>query len=727
MKSLKTIRKLSIPSPSTDSPYEISTPKTPSTLLSNFNNLHINEHNHNSILYRKIGALALGEVHRFHVEYFADDNMQLEEDSDGKYIWIRVQNEELNLFRPIYLTGPFSFYIHVIPHNYDTQMEFDEDIQFNTDIKPAQSFKAKLRLNKNSQMIKNNRYSWTIDIVSQIALTTSFKVNYELSIGIDYNSLKDKKSINNIINNESNQIDDEFFQLDDSIKVKFLDTNKLWGNPPKRPKDDVHLVVLTHGIFSNTSADMLYLKDQIEKTIEQNGNDANIIVRGFNGNIGKSEKGIKYLGKRVGDYILNLVNDSDYKITHISFVGHSLGGPVQAYAIYYIATNHPEFFNKIIPINYIMLASPILGVLTEFAKTVSLALDIGFLGITGRDLTLRHKLPSLKSKSYADNSLRMFTTKPILEQIIRNPLAHSVFQKFVNRTTYANTVHDGIVPLRAAAMLYLDWESLDEVKKYSDNKEISNNNNKNDNQDHHYSEDRPQSVNEIPDDLNINNKGPFNKVRFGKQVSKSNESPEPESPSSQSFPAQLLTNKPTSFLKKNKKQKKIKKYLRTQTKNGSSSSSDLTTSTQDYNFNIPPTASTFLTAANVLISPEPSLEFLKSPNSRPKTIFHDSIYKFEDLPPPHYSQNLNPLKSHNKNLKTLFGGNSRLAIQERIARLWHFQMEWRKVLVVLNPDAHNNIVVRRTFTNAWGWEVIDHLVNNHFSKDALDKALNVKA
>lgn len=33
----------------------------------------------------------------------------------------------------------------------------------------------------------------------------------------------------------------------------------------------------------------------------------------------------------------------------------------------------------------------------------------------------------------------------------------------------------------------------------------------------------------------------------------------------------------------------------------------------------------------------------------------------------------------------------------------------------MKPDAHNNIIVRRRFSNAYGWPVIDHLISEHFS------------
>ena len=54
-------------------------------------------------------------------------------------------------------------------------------------------------------------------------------------------------------------------------------------------------------------------------------------------------------------------------------------------------------------------------------------------------------------------------------------------------------------------------------------------------------------------------------------------------------------------------------------------------------------------------------------------------------------------------------------LEEEIAREYHKDMTWRKVVVKLKADAHNSIIVRRRFANAYGWPVIDHLVKNHFA------------
>ncbi|KAI5305322.1 amidophosphoribosyltransferase, partial [Ascosphaera pollenicola] len=57
---------------------------------------------------------------------------------------------------------------------------------------------------------------------------------------------------------------------------------------------------------------------------------------------------------------------------------------------------------------------------------------------------------------------------------------------------------------------------------------------------------------------------------------------------------------------------------------------------------------------------------------------------------------------------------SGMEVEEKIARAYHNKLSWRKVLVRLEPDAHNNIVVRRMFANAYGWPVVAHLVEHHF-------------
>ncbi|KAL7950203.1 putative serine esterase domain-containing protein [Trichoderma barbatum] len=258
--------------------------------------------------------------------------------------------------------------------------------------------------------------------------------------------------------------------------------------PLPRKQKKIHLVILTHGLHSNLGADMLFMKESIDAAAKQakidakarrakkraeaeagaadDGNkakdgassagseegdedeDEEVIVRGYSGNATKTEKGIKYLGKRLARYVLSMtypdqpflpiggkgafegfahglgdqgahdlmqahknstvVKAADaegapdhskiwrpYKVTSISFIAHSLGGLVQTYAIAYIQKHSPHFFDRIRPINFIALATPFLGLSNENPLYVKFALDFGLVGRTGQDLGLTWRAPTI--------------------------------------------------------------------------------------------------------------------------------------------------------------------------------------------------------------------------------------------------------------------------------------------------------------------------------------------
>ncbi|KFA55459.1 hypothetical protein S40293_02029 [Stachybotrys chartarum IBT 40293] len=358
---------------------------------------------------------------------------------------------------------------------------------------------------------------------------------------------------------------------------------------PRKPKK-VHLVVLTHGLHSNLGADMLYMKESIDAAAKQakidararrtreraarrkkpsakaadlptsadanTGDDAaerpgpgneneavgeddaedhgdgsddeEVIVRGYSGNATKTEKGIKYLGKRLARYVLHVTYpdqpympigkgmgddvathplktgnretelqpihkhsvvvfdnaaghhsrpERPYKITSISFIAHSLGGLIQTYAIAYIQKHSPQFFDLIKPINFIALASPFLGLSNENPLYVKFALDFGLVGRTGQDLGLTWRAPTLARSGWgalvgnlgeaAHKKVYGETqpeSKPLMRILPTGP-AHTALKKFRSRTVYSNVVNDGIVPLRTSCLLFLDWQGLGRVEK----------------------------------------------------------------------------------------------------------------------------------------------------------------------------------------------------------------------------------------------------------------------
>ena len=361
-----------------------------------------------------------------------------------------------------------------------------------------------------------------------------------------------------------------------------VELNSEGSNPRKRKR--IHLVVLTHGLHSNLGADMLYLKESIDAASKQAREDARrrkrkerevqfsgttgcnqpaeddsalelkqeqlseqtikremaarsnedaeasdeeeeeVLVRGFGGNVCRTERGIQYLGKRLAKYILQMTypdqdylpekqsmkkklskvftgdqlgdarsgqpqhqhssivhpskkpQERPYKITSISFIAHSLGGLTQTYAIAYIHKHSPQFFDKIKPINFVSMAAPFLGLSNENPLYVKFALDFGLVGRTGQDLGLTWRPPTMVRSGWGAMIGGIGTegqkarkqpdpgTKPLL-RILPTGHTHQVLKKFRNRTVYSNVVNDGIVPLRTSCLLFLDWSGLGRVEK----------------------------------------------------------------------------------------------------------------------------------------------------------------------------------------------------------------------------------------------------------------------
>ncbi|KAI1431635.1 DUF676-domain-containing protein [Xylaria sp. CBS 124048] len=688
-----------------------------------------------------------------------------------------------------------------------------------------------------------------------------------------------------------------------------------------RPPKKVHLVILTHGLHSNLGADMLYLKESIDATARQAKADAKarkaqekvkndtdqpehqtgcptnkiddddsydeeeVIVRGFSGNATRTERGIKFLGKRLARYILLMTypdqpflpltkkaaaniagsvkdgashgdsagrsvnkhavthtrthseaSERGFRISSISLIGHSLGGLVQTYAIAYIQKHSPRFFDVIRPVNFIAIASPLLGLSNENPLYVKFALDFGLVGRTGQDLGLTWRAPTIARSGWgavvgalgetAHKKVMGETqpeSKPLLRILPTGP-AHTALKKFRHRTVYSNVVNDGIVPLRTSCLLFLDWQGLDRVEKArreaglvetvvgfgwaeltgtgmssrkspwnpdatetptlpapSSGPESPNGNSHEVPQPSSNAtiDDDRQSLNIViptqaqelgPDrDTRANNDSPFSGLF---NFFKGSDSPKTQIAKAQPSP---LSSRETKIFK------------RGQTLNLDDAASDSTSSSKTkvssgqelesdamIGMSTPP-RTTFFESAGDLLNPKlPSVEFILDPSKRPRTIFHDRVYHPSDIPPPPLkkrpsgmkirrgrTRSSNPssgveaenesatgetsvseaaktdLKERDSGLSTHdyddrlhtdpdrqadeIIDSSNMKVEEKIARAYHRDLSWRKVLVKLEPDAHNNIIVRRTFANAYGWPVVKHLVDAHFSDSATSR------
>ncbi|KAK4179230.1 putative serine esterase-domain-containing protein [Triangularia setosa] len=706
---------------------------------------------------------------------------------------------------------------------------------------------------------------------------------------------------------------------------------------PKRPfkQKKVHLVILTHGLHSNLGADMLFLKESIDSGVkkakvdakarkaqeraakkkeeapagtnsggnvsseirksvaeededDEDEDDEEVVVRGFSGNATKTERGIKYLGKRLARHILSMTYPDQpclptakaaseaiaatlkassqkknggeeahkhstihhapspsnrlYKFTKISFIGHSLGGLVQTYAVAYIQKHSPQFFDLIKPINFIAMASPFLGLNHENPLYVKFALDFGLVGRTGQDLGLTWRAPTIARNGWGalvgnlgeQAHKRVYgeaqpESKPLLRILPTGP-AHKALKKFRNRTVYSNVVNDGIVPLRTSCLLFLDWQGLGRVEKARREvglveavvqagwaeltganvttprlvpwSPVESKENDETNETGKTTPTDTDELHEVPQPP-TNAMLEDDRQSLRSAVVSPFQEPPPSADLQQLQSSTTSTSNPLSSLfnffrtESPKPQPppspKINKiYQRSQTLKveSASTSVSVTSSTSRVTsgtelgddmegLTAPPRTSIFESAGDLLNPKLPAVEYLIDPSKRHRTIFHDRIYHPSDIPPPpvkdrtssplqirrrslsrssrtaqsegnsplgspgishkdtglsqqseqsaksvqsvpaDYESTVHTAPSSSHGEPTEVVDSSQMRVEEKIARAYHRGLSWRKVLVKLEPDAHNNIVVRRMFANAFGWPVIHHLVQSHFSDEAM--------
>lgn len=599
-------------------------------------------------------------------------------------------------------------------------------------------------------------------------------------------------------------------------------------------------------------------QEEVEDEPENTDEEEETIVRGFTGNAVRTENGIQYLGKRLAKYILRFtypdqpylpvkkglsksltdpfksetskakrygvpahsgssVRNADsikaleelpYTFTSISFIGHSLGGLIQTYAIAYIQKHNPDFFQQIKPVNFICMAAPMLGLSNENPMYVKFALDFGLVGRTGQDLGLTWRAPTLARGGWnamigglgsgqKDQEKQADpTVKPLLRILPTGP-AHQVLLMFRNRTLYSNVVNDGIVPLRTSCLLFLDWRGLDKVDKARRENgligtvaewgwaELTGQNLSKE-EEEATRDDRRKQLDEVDDDENVgrgdgesvplpdedettqdNKRAPTRgssddtNTQDGRNSissvnSKSTQQDggmwdtfmsffRPSPASSSSIPRskktkKALTRGQTIFKGEDELPEEVAEGRGIPTRNptmrphmgdlngdieGSkrplATRGDSLIRNENGELEAPPKTSIFESAGDILHPPMPSKKWLTDPSSRARTIFHDRVYHPEDIPPQptkrqstRFGRSTPPNSSPSANSQDSADSGG-IKVEEKIARAYHRDLSWRKVLVRLEPDAHNNMIVRRMFANAYGWPVVKHLCDTHFA------------
>ena len=601
---------------------------------------------------------------------------------------------------------------------------------------------------------------------------------------------------------------------------------------------------------------------------EDSDDEEETIVRGFPGNAVKTENGIQFLGKRLAKYILSFTypdqpflpvkksltrvmsetfksdanktkrddmqSHSDsalhggsqsspeevppYKFTSISFIGHSLGGLIQTYAVAYIHKHSPNFFQQIKPINFICMASPMLGLSNENPMYVKFALDFGLVGRTGQDLGLTWRPPTLARGGWnavvggfggnpaaRDQGGQQGdpTSKPLLRILPTGP-AHQVLKLFRNRTVYSNVVNDGIVPLRTSCLLFLDWRGLGKVDKArrengligtvaewgwaeltgqsssaltervaAEKRTVMSSGMETDGDEERGragdgdSVPQPRTDETAEDARALTTRPSFDETTLPRLSSDSTlpasgkgaqqgkamwdnlvdwfrpSASEPAGPSTRSKrsskTSKALQRGQTISREENSAEEQSDGQNRTtenptmrphqphmsatpaageQKKRPTATRGSSTISLRAGEAQAPPKTSIFESAGDILHPALPSKEWITDPSSRSQVIFHDRVYHPEDIPasPLTKTATRSSLSStHSTGSQESADTSSGMKVEEKIARAYHRDLSWRKVLVRLQPDAHNNMIVRRMFGNAYGWPVIQHLCDTHFS------------
>lgn len=845
------------------------------------------------------------------------------------YLHVRIRNSSAIPLRAAYLHGPYTIHVSAYPSTFNPNRRADDSNiyglpEFEPNVKAGGYWNTRLTVPEHirgdailTEDGTPQSATWIIEIASQIIFSNSASVNYELLVARDERSLdlgftavtgnsqgvpgKVKDHQQGSKQHHSNHSTQTKGVYSKAVKLVVEDTTSLWNKPKlpeckdednkherprstdsrlshtKQKQQNIHLVLVTHGLHSNLGADLLYLKESIDATARQaredrrrrrqeqrgsekhseqkdvstaplsggqdeisdNGDEDDddeeeVIVRGFDGNVIRTERGIQYLGKRLAKYVLHLTYPDQpflpvkksmgqklsstfapskdkvdegvpvhhgstieqqpqsnqslrraYKFTSISFIGHSLGGLVQTYAIAYIHKHSPTFFEKIKPINFIALASPFLGLSNENPMYVKFALDFGLVGRTGQDLGLTWKAPTL-AKSGWNAMVSGFGgqspnrqsqddpgAKPLLRILPTGP-AHMVLRMFRNRTLYSNVVNDGIVPLRTSCLLFLDWRGLGRVEKARRENgligtvavwgygQITGQNASPNPSRLGFTDDAGSGA-ESPT-FNGNDTAvplPSEDLTNQDDEAQTQTAAEPsahqfidgrkkdsdgEEEEGQYFQPQNTLMQLWSYIRPTGKHtsRDKKMFTRSQTifqddddataeaeaevtttqtsqqsKRPQATRGDSIATNSSKGARAPPKTTIFESAGDLINPPVPPSSWINDPSSRARTIFHDRVYHPEDIPPPPAKKKASGRSVSGESMASQSSTTSVdegvMRVEEKIARAYHKDLSWRKVLVRLEPDAHNNMIVRRMFANAYGWPVIKHLCDTHFA------------
>ncbi|EPY52400.1 lipase [Schizosaccharomyces cryophilus OY26] len=609
--------------------------------------------------------------------------------SPSSVLWVRVRNKEPRFRQAAYLQGPFTLCVSV----WNDQFSSEENslLNFEPQVQPSSSFWVCI-----PYVCYSNEKPIYIEIVSQ-AIFKDRPISFELAIATTQQSIRAMSAA-----------DVDTLHAFPSLHIEHTPPSALWKIPPSSfHAEKSHLVILTHGMHSNVGADMEYLKEQILNAADKNGEL--VVVRGYRGNYCQTEKGVRWLGKRLAEWLLEIVGwetSSFPRYSHISLVAHSLGGLVQTYAAGYVhAKTHGCFFQAIHPVHFVTLATPWLGVAAEHPSYVGKALSYGIIGRTGQDLALTSSAHPIEPRPF------------LVVMSDRASPFHQAVSLFEHRTLFANTTNDYIVPYGTSSM---KPHSLGQLDSVMDDDKGNSPAASQDLSDTHPADQSTSTMSNKPSEINIHSDSiPNTGSRSRKRSTSFTNAFKAltglfSTPSSQhALPDDANNKLPNAQDPRNSKVENTtteavnapnQAYLYPVKKSESKSTLSGFTNRLINTF------------TNLLIPAVPSyMYFLKF-----KSL--NSIVSDETCEPTSgESYNIDSfLSTERKPSKTT---TDFLLNEKIISSNWH-QLSWRKVSVHLDGDAHNSLFVRRRFPNAYGWSSVGHLTDILFQNNNLETYSN---
>ena len=204
-----------------------------------------------TVLFHDKSSLTIGQVYRYQIVY--DPSKSPPTANPPSAFHVRVRNLSSNIYRPAYLNGPWTLAVSAFPDEFDPfgrQEVGDESLNYVPNVKTASSFWTRLWIGNRGAAV----HKWVIEVSSQ-TLFSKITVPFSITIGLTYNTVHiHSASSSTNVQPETN-----------AFRVVRLSTDDIWHSKKSPERTRRHLVLLTHGLKSNVTTDMLFIKDQIEK------------------------------------------------------------------------------------------------------------------------------------------------------------------------------------------------------------------------------------------------------------------------------------------------------------------------------------------------------------------------------------------------------------------------------------------------------------------------------